>query len=234
MKKKQPMRQPHPVSLDLRREVTRNTIARLLLLGWTVERISRRMHCHPRTVTRAISTPEFQQTYADLQREQLARVDRKMNSLLDGAVDGLEKQLKNPDWRARDSAISHILRIHGKFLDRIDFTGQLDHTGQVRHVQAELVEGSMSDEMRQKARELLALQRERLQRQLPGQVCQQRAPRSPRSGEWSVLAEERRRECPMRPGCYRSPKYPRTMNRKTMRPMMGNRLMRCSSLLRPL
>jgi hypothetical protein len=90
-----------------------------------------------------------------------------MSALLQGAVEALERMLRNKDWKARDSAISHILRIHGKYIDRVDLTGQLDHTGSVRHVHAELVEGSMSDEMRAKAMELLKLQRGMLQRQLP-------------------------------------------------------------------
>jgi hypothetical protein len=89
--------------------------------------------------------------------------------LLNGAVDGLERLLKHHDWRARDAAISHILRIHVKYIDRVDLTGSLEHSGNVRHVHAELMEGPMSDEMRAKARELLALQKQMF-RQLPARL----------------------------------------------------------------
>jgi hypothetical protein len=161
-----------PRPLDLRRDAQRQMIARLLMMGWGIERIARKLHVTSRAVRYHISTPDFETLFTRLQREHLARVDRQMNALLPGAVDTLEKLLKHPDWKARDAAISHILRIHGKYLDRIDLTGQLDHTGSVRHVQAELVdETPWTDEMRTKARELLALQRQMLQRQLPAKFA---------------------------------------------------------------
>jgi hypothetical protein len=65
------------------------------------------------------------------------------------------------DWQARDAALEHIFRIHGKYVERIDV---FDHS---RHVQGEPADESMSDEMRQKARELLTMQRQMLQKSLP-------------------------------------------------------------------
>jgi AcrR family transcriptional regulator len=155
---------------DLRRQSQREIIARLLLLGWTAERVAQRLHVTPRAIRYHLATPEFEALYTKLQQEYLQRIDRKLGSLLHGAVDGLEKMLRHSDWRARDAAIEKILRIHGRYIERVDVSGTLDHTGQVRHVHAELVEGSMSDEMRQKARELLAMQRGMLQRQLPARL----------------------------------------------------------------
>ena len=94
-KPKLPVRQAtQPVSTDLRKVATRETVARLLLLGWPVERIARRLHCHHRTITRAIASPEFQKRYAELEREHLSRIDRHLKALLDGAMDALEKMLK--------------------------------------------------------------------------------------------------------------------------------------------
>jgi hypothetical protein len=169
-KPKLPVRQePRPASTDLRKEATRQTVARLLLLGWSLERIARRLHCHHRTITRAISTAEFQTLYTTLQREHLARIDHHCSALLDGAINGLEKMLRHSDWRCRDSAIEKILRIHGKFIERIDVSGSLDHRAQGQRGDWELVEG-MTDEMRQKALELLRLQRGVLQRQLPARL----------------------------------------------------------------
>jgi len=154
--------------MDLRRQTQRETIARLLLLGMTAERVARKMGVTARAIRYHVSTPEFEVLYAKLQGEYLQRIDRKLGSLLNGAVDTLEKLLKHSDWRARDAAIQHIFKIHGRYIDKIDVTGNLDHSGRIHHVQAELVdETPWTDEMRDKARELLRLQREMLQRQLP-------------------------------------------------------------------
>jgi len=95
---------PRP-TMDLRRQTQRETIARLLLMGWTAERVARRMGVTARAIRYHISTPEFEALYAKLQREHLGRVGRQLGSLLNGAVDALERLLKNTDWRARDAPI---------------------------------------------------------------------------------------------------------------------------------
>jgi hypothetical protein len=162
MKKKRgrPLHTKSP-TMALRRQTQRETFARLLLLGWTTEKIARKLKVTPRAIRYAISTPEFEALYAKLQQERYQAVDRKMHALLGGAVDTLEKLLRHPDWKAKSVALEHILRIHGKFIDRIDLTGRVEHTGAFQpHHQGELVDGnSMTDEMRQKAIELLKLQR---------------------------------------------------------------------------
>jgi hypothetical protein len=82
------------------------------------------------------------------------------------------------DWRrccvtqigdAATARSKKILRIHAKFIERIDVSGSLDHRPQGQRGDWELVEG-MTDEMRQKALELLRLQRGALQRQLPARL----------------------------------------------------------------
>ena len=85
-------------------------------------------------------------------------MDRKLGSLLNGAVDALERLLKHSDWKARNAAIEKILRVHGKYVEKFDIT---DRREAPRLLQGELLaEGDeMSDEMRTKARELIALQR---------------------------------------------------------------------------
>jgi hypothetical protein len=42
-----------------------------------------------------------------------------MPRLLLGAIEALAKLLRHSDWRARDSAIEKILRVHGPALERL-------------------------------------------------------------------------------------------------------------------
>jgi hypothetical protein len=167
MKKPGHHRRIRPRPMDLRRETQQRLIATLLLLGWSVARIARKLGCTERAIRWRMDQEEFQRLFDTLQQEHFKTVHRKLGSLLNGAVDALERLLKHSDWKARDAALAHIFKISGKYIDNVNLTGTLDHTGQVRHVHAELVEGSMSDEMRDKARELLKLQRQMFQRQLP-------------------------------------------------------------------
>jgi hypothetical protein len=161
--KKQLRRGSKPRStIDLRRQTQRETIARLLLMGWTAERVARRMVVTARAIRYHLATPEFEVLYAKLQGEYRQRVDRKMSALLGGAVEALEKMLKHPDWRAKDAAVEKILRVHGKYVEKFDITGTLEHTGPLQLRQVELIDGAaggMTDEMRVKAMELLRLQR---------------------------------------------------------------------------
>lgn len=147
-KTRKPVRQLRPLPRDLRREVQQRTIAQLLLLGWSVERIARKMGCTGRTVRYAIDRPEFQQLFADLQREHYQRVDRKLGSLLHAACDSLERLLRHSDWKARDAALGHIFAIHGKYVSRYDVSGQV---GVRREGQLVLPGEAMTDEVRDKA-----------------------------------------------------------------------------------
>jgi len=160
MEKKKPRRRVRPRPMDLRYETQRQWIARLLLLGWTAERIARRLGRTPRAIRYAISTPEFQKIYVELQHELFQHIDRRIHKLLAKAVAALARLLKHPDWRARDAAVEKILRMHAKYVERIDVTGTLDHTGQVRHdVNRHLLRlpmDDMTDEQRTWARQLLA------------------------------------------------------------------------------
>jgi hypothetical protein len=126
-----------------------------------VPRIAKRLHCTDRAIRYAIDKAEFQTLFDTLQQEHFQAVHHQLGNLLTGAVDALEKMLRHKDWQARDAALEHIFRIHGKYVERIDV---FDHS---RHVQGEPADESMSDEMRQKARELLTMQRQMLQKSLP-------------------------------------------------------------------
>ena len=157
-------RRVRPRPMGLRNETQRQVIARLLLLGWTAERIARKLHRTSRMIRYAISTAEFQTLYADLQREHLGRVDRQMSALLLGAVEALMRMLKNPDWRARDAAIEKVLRVHGRYVEKYDISGSLTHRYEHDHqgrFTGEILEGQieMSEEVRTKARELLEMAR---------------------------------------------------------------------------
>src|SRR6185295_18666938 len=98
--KKKPGRRTNPRPMALRTETQRQVIARLLLMGWTAERIARKLQCTSRVIRYAISTPEFQALYTRLEQERYQGIDRRMHALLGGAVDTLEKLLKHPDWKA--------------------------------------------------------------------------------------------------------------------------------------
>jgi hypothetical protein len=173
MKKRQKLARRHtPMGVALRTETRRELVARLLIMSWSTERIARRLGMSTKSIHRIIGTPEFERIYQDLQQQQLKHVDRRLGHLLNGAVDALEKLLTNKDWKARDAALQHIFRIHGRFIDKVDVSGQLDHRSQVRHVEGELMEDAMTDDMRLKARELLSLQRAMLQKSLPARFAQ--------------------------------------------------------------
>jgi hypothetical protein len=161
MKKKRGRpRHSKSATMALRRQTQREIIARLLLMGWTAEKVARKMHVTPRAIRYCLASPEFEVLYAKLQQERYQAIDRKMSALLGGAVEALEKMLKHPDWRAKDAAVEKILKVHGRFVEKFDITGTLEHTGPGQLRQVDLVEGgSMTDEMRQKATELLKLQR---------------------------------------------------------------------------
>lgn len=170
-------RRVRPRPMGLRNETQRQVIARLLLLGWTAERIARKLHRTSRAIRYAISTPEFQTLYADLQRDHLRHVDRQMSALLLGAVEALMRLLKHPDWRAREAAVEKVLRVHGRYIEKLDISGSLTHGGTIQHAHdhqgrftGEILTGEieLSDEMRVKARELLEMARKtRALRALP-------------------------------------------------------------------
>jgi hypothetical protein len=101
------------VDAPTRHVATRERIARFLLLGWTGERIAERLNCSTRQVRYAVATPEFQTLFDHLQKEHFKALGQKMHRLLQGAVTALHRQLKHPDWRARDAAIEKVLRVHG-------------------------------------------------------------------------------------------------------------------------
>jgi hypothetical protein len=101
---------------------------------------------------------------AHLEQDYFSALDRKIKTTLDLGVNALIRQLKHSDWRARDAAVEKIFRLHGRYIDRIDVRGSLNYSGQVHHQhehQLRLDEDVlMTDEMRQKATELLKLTRQ--------------------------------------------------------------------------
>ncbi len=90
--------------MDLRAEIARQRLARMLLLGMNAEEIARRVGRKPQTIRYAIAQPALLAIVEDLQREELKRADRKIRGLLLDAIAVLSRQLKSSDWRARDAA----------------------------------------------------------------------------------------------------------------------------------
>ena len=125
---------------------------RLLFLGLTTTEIAKRLHKTPRQIRYATSLPAFQREAAQLDRELLQGLDKKITRLLYHAVKAMRTLLKHPDWRAREAALQLVFRLHGRFIDRIDITGTVDHSGQINHL---VGHGLMSDETRTLARQLL-------------------------------------------------------------------------------
>ena len=157
MKPMSPTHKRRPMAT--RYETQRQVIARLLLLGWSTQRIATRVGCTARMVRAKISTQEFQKLFAELQHELYQHIDRRIHKLLDKAVTALFRMLRHRDWRARDAAVEKILRMHAKYVERIDVTGTLEHTSPVSHdVNHHLLRLPMDDmtpEQRTLARRLL-------------------------------------------------------------------------------
>lgn len=158
----------------LRADGQRAKVARLMFLGWNTQRIATALKCTAQQVRDLVATVEFQTAYAQYEREQLTRLDKKMGRLLLSAVITLAKMLKHPDWRARDAAIEKIMRVHGKYIERLDLTGTLDHTGAIAHLhQASLVlppADDLNPDQRRLMRELLTSYRAAHPKALPAAV----------------------------------------------------------------
>ncbi len=154
-------------SVSQRYTAQRQRIARLLLLGWTAERIGKRLGLKRRTVTYALATPEFQVLFADLMKQHFKTLDARLAHLLDEAISAMFRMLRHRDWRAVDSAVEKVLRVHGRYIERLDISGTFNHAGSIQHnhdhshhVFGVLPDEAMTDEMRARARELLQLARE--------------------------------------------------------------------------
>lgn len=111
----------------LRTATQRQLVCRLLFVGVKTERIAKKLHCSAETVRDLIATPEFMSLYAQYEKQQLARVDRALPRLLTEAIDALIKLLKHPDWKARDSALTKVMQLHGPVLTQ--FIARLHERG---------------------------------------------------------------------------------------------------------
>jgi hypothetical protein len=141
-------------------------LARLLLAGQTLVEAGQRLRKSRHYLLSITQYPEFQAYMAHLEQDYFNALDRKIKNTLDLGVNALIRQLRNKDWRARDSAIEKIFRLHGRYIDRVDLRGSLNYTGQVHHQhdhQLSLEDTPMTDELRLKAREFLTLARQQQQ-----------------------------------------------------------------------
>ena len=107
--------------MDLRHEAYQSAIARFLFLGWSAERIARRLGCSAKRVRYQIATPEFTEFFEKYQHERFKDLDHKIASLLPAAVDQLAKLLHHKNWKARNAAISRILDTNAPVLQRMVF-----------------------------------------------------------------------------------------------------------------
>jgi hypothetical protein len=147
--------------MKLRMTMQFETIARLLLLGWTAKTIARRLHCNVERVRYTIAKPEFEAIALALPRENMRALGKRINWLLFAAVKSLTRNFRSDNWRCRANAVEQILKMHDRFLERLDVTGQIDHAGQVTHQHGLVLgEREMSDEERQLVHRLLALRKQ--------------------------------------------------------------------------
>jgi len=137
-------------------------VARLLFQGLPTTKIAKRIHLSTESTRDLMNTPEFLEVYRKYETEQLQVIDRAMPKLLLEALVALAKLLKHPDWRARDAAIQTIIRPHGSTLERIAGYGVPRRGGSLSDPNTVIPAEAMSDEMRQKSRELLQLSRKAL------------------------------------------------------------------------
>jgi hypothetical protein len=137
--------------------------ARLLLAGYTITSAAARLKRNRQYLVSVVALPEFKTYLAELEADYFNALDRRIKSTLDLGINALIRQLRNKDWRARDSAIEKIFRLHGRYIDRIDVRGSLSYSGQVTHQHGHhlsLEDTTMTDEMRQRAMEFLNLARQ--------------------------------------------------------------------------
>jgi len=154
--------------MDLRRAAQRARIARLLLLGLSSEKIGDHLGCTARTVRYVLSSAAFKEFYATLERDHFDALDRRSRRLLELAIHTLQRQLRDPDWRCRASAIEMILKVHGRYTEKLDLSGNLQHTGAIAHAhQHQLKESDMTDEQRTAARVFLQSLKSTQPRALP-------------------------------------------------------------------
>lgn len=156
----------------LRADGQRERVARLMFLGWSTQRIATVLKCTAQQVRDLVATPEYQGLYAHYEREQLTRLDKKMGRLLLSAVITLAKMLKHPDWRARDAAIEKIMRVHGRYIEKLDLSGTVTHAGVVGHLYQVALPpmDDLNSDQRRLMRELLASYRATSPKSLPPAV----------------------------------------------------------------
>jgi DNA-directed RNA polymerase specialized sigma24 family protein len=65
-------------TLRLRTDMQREWIARYVVLGWSAEKMARKLHCTSRRVRYTTSTPALQTLVAQLRRETFERIDHQV------------------------------------------------------------------------------------------------------------------------------------------------------------
>ena len=139
--------------MEQRLEVQRQRIARLLFLGLNAEAIARKLGRKAQAIRYACAQPEFKTFFDAFQREQFAAMDLRLKGMLDTTLRQLSKLVKHPDPQVRLDANEQVLRLHGKFVQRIDVSGTLAHTTQAGWWQTPL--DDMTEEQRTLARQLM-------------------------------------------------------------------------------
>lgn len=146
---------------QMRIATQRGRVVRMMFLGWSTAKIAAALHCSAETVRDLLASAEFQSAFHQYEQEQLATMDRQIKYGLCVAVKVLLAQLKEVDWRARDSAIQTFLRLHGRLLDRLDVEhhGEIQQTRSSDIIDLDALPEAVQDEVRLLRRRLLELTR---------------------------------------------------------------------------
>jgi hypothetical protein len=95
----------------------------------------------------------------ELEKDLFRAVDKRISLLLLETVATLRRLLRHQDWQANIEAVDRVLRMHGRYIEKLDIRGTVQHahSGTVGVVGAigHLSEEEMTDEMRDHARALL-------------------------------------------------------------------------------
>jgi hypothetical protein len=144
----------------LRLAVQRQILCRLLFEGLSTAECARKLRCRPQQIRELTHSPEFQTELSAYTKERLQCTDRKVDRTLEVALVALYRNLRHPDPWVRADAIEKVFKIHGRYIERVDLTGQLHHTGSVEHVFGRISEEQMTDEQRDLTRKLLVATRQ--------------------------------------------------------------------------
>ena len=147
---------------QMRREIREKQVVRGLCLGLSTPQIAKQLHVSSDTVRDLAATPEVQTALAEYERDHFEALDRRFRYSMNLAMEEFVRQLKKKNWKAVERMLTET-GILGRMMEY--YLGKLER-GSRSVAQANpvgvIAPEAMSDEMRQKAREMMQLARKAL------------------------------------------------------------------------